>query len=240
MDPTEIVEIYATCSPFIVTVGGEPVVILEVKRNADCCYTTSLVGLKARTGEQVWIGPRMGSHFTSALAGDVVVTTAFDMSKHYSHPMELIALKFHWEGKALKSQTVWRTTGSLGGNRYRMTSPLATNGRVYSGFGPLRCFDLATGKVLWAVKDVDSGGWGLSSPVLADGKVFVVSDKGTLHVVKDEGAAGKLLLTQNVCGHIGATPALADGKLILRDYEHGVFCYELKPSSPAAPVVKTD
>ena len=73
----------------------------------------------------------------------------------------------------------------------------------------------------------------MSSPVWADGKVFVVGDKGTLYVIRDEGDAGKIVLTQKVCARGGATPAIADGKLIVRDYEHGLYCYELKPSSEA-------
>ena len=39
----------------------------------------------------------------------------------------------------------------------------------------------------------------------------------------------QLILTQKACGTAGSSPALADGKLIVRDGEC-LYCFELKPS----------
>ena len=80
----------------------------------------------------------------------------------------------------------------------------------------------------------------MTSPVWADGKIFWMEDKGDLFIVQDAGSSAKLLLTQKICGITGSTPAIAEGRLVVRDYDWGLHCYELRPTingknAPAPP-----
>src|SRR5439155_6604046 len=81
------------------------------------------------------------------------------------------------------------------------------------------CLEAATGKELWSER---LGGSVSSSPVLIDGKVYVVSEDGTVYVFA---AATKFeLLARNPLNELViATPAVADGRLYIRGEKH-LFC----------------
>jgi len=109
------------------------------------------------------------------------------------------------------------------------------NGKVYWRMGEtLWCVEAASGKVCWKQTGVmDQKHWPLTSTIFADGKCFHVDEVGTLRIFQDQGGKAQVLLTQKVCGDTGSSPAIADGKLIVRDYAAGLSCFELKPSAPA-------
>jgi outer membrane protein assembly factor BamB len=123
----------------------------------------------------------------------------------------------------------------------RVGSYLLHDGHVFADCGgTYRCIDLS-GKVLWQ-KSVE-GGYGTSSPVLADGKIF--------HIVNFKDA-GKIKLTMfsatttmpatfyevSVPAMHYTSPAICDGKLFIRLVD-GVACYDLtrEPANPVKPPV---
>jgi len=120
----------------------------------------------------------------------------------------------------------------------RGASQIMHNGHVfaYAG-GALRCLDL-TGKELWA----QAVGGEISSPVLADGKIFAVCGDDKL-VMTSATAAKPAKFNEARIPVLGCTsPAVADGKLFLR-LKTAVACYDLTkgpvdPSTlPPAPAV---
>jgi outer membrane protein assembly factor BamB len=105
------------------------------------------------------------------------------------------------------------------------SSPVGHEGRVYtvSSRGVVNCADAATGKPLW---DLRLEGDFAASPLVADGKVYAVSEDGTATVLRagpklevlGGGAVGEKLL---------ASPAAANGALYLRSDRH-LYCIGAK------------
>jgi outer membrane protein assembly factor BamB len=101
-----------------------------------------------------------------------------------------------------------------------MASPLLYDGRAYTSAGDfIACGDAKTGKVLY--KERVKGPFS-ASPVGGDGKVYCLSEAGTVYVVKagDEYE----LLSKNELGEEGlATPAISGGCLFLRS-DKALYC----------------
>jgi len=85
--------------------------------------------------------------------------------------------------------------------------------------GTMTCLEPVTGKVLWQERII---GPSFSSPVCVDGRIYCVSRKGEVVVVK---AAEKfeLLARNKLPEGSHATPAVADGRMYLRTY-HRLIC----------------
>jgi len=82
------------------------------------------------------------------------------------------------------------------------------------------CYDIATGKEVWARKHLKNAQV-YSSPVLIDGKVFAPIDD---EVFVYPATPTFKLLSQNKLGEgIIASPAVADGRLYIRGAKH-LFC----------------
>jgi outer membrane protein assembly factor BamB len=85
--------------------------------------------------------------------------------------------------------------------------------------GTISCRNIADGKILWSQKP---GGKFYGSPVIADGKLYVMTTDGSVVVLA---ASDKYeLLASNPLGEkTHATPAVSGGKLFLRTFTH-LFC----------------
>jgi len=80
--------------------------------------------------------------------------------------------------------------------------------------GVLAAYEVRTGKRVYQER-VAGGGSFSASPVAADGKIYLTSEDGDVHVVK-AGPTYELLVTNPVGQVIMATPAISNGTLILR------------------------
>jgi outer membrane protein assembly factor BamB len=80
----------------------------------------------------------------------------------------------------------------------------------------LVCYDAKTGEILWE-KEFDEGFY--SSPMIADDKLFIVDDDGTLTIARPSTSEYIELDSYNVLeGHDAWGPiALADGYMVIRD-----------------------
>src|SRR5205823_14418914 len=101
-------------------------------------------------------------------------------------------------------------------------SPLYYQGRVYavSSQGVVLCADAADGKVLW---DERVKGPIAASAVAADGKIYVVSEKGACTVLKAGGEKAAILGTNDLNDGIMATPAISNGCIYLRS-DKSLYC----------------
>jgi outer membrane protein assembly factor BamB len=112
------------------------------------------------------------------------------------------------------------------GGSYMPTS-VAYDGLVYilRDNGVLRCRDLPTGKLLYEER-VGSGDGGFTASLVAgDGKIYLTSETGEVHVVK-AGPAYELLATNEMDETCMATPAISEGLLLLRTRGHVVALAE--------------
>ncbi|MBI1178852.1 PQQ-binding-like beta-propeller repeat protein [bacterium] len=97
-------------------------------------------------------------------------------------------------------------------------TPIAYNGRLFlwGDGGIVTCADATTGKTKWQER---VGGNYFSSPVCVDGKIYGTSDSGDVVVI----AAGDefKVLARNDLGELTrATPAVANGRIVFRTWEH--------------------
>ncbi len=89
---------------------------------------------------------------------------------------------------------------------------------VHDG-GQISCRNVADGKVLWSEKP---GGKFYGSPVIADGKLYVISTDGTV-VILAASDKYELLATNPLGEKSHSTPAVSGGKIFLRTFTQ-LFC----------------
>jgi hypothetical protein len=92
----------------------------------------------------------------------------------------------------------------------------------------IMCCDLQTGKVAWASRINPTR---RTSPIVADGKLFIMTDEGARIAMLDV-RDGKLLGTAEIRAREWTSPAVANGRLFLHP-QRGVACYDLAvPGNP--------
>jgi len=96
-------------------------------------------------------------------------------------------------------------------------TPLAYREQVYSlgDGGLLQCYEAATGKRLYRSRAGTKSMMVSASPVAGDGKVYCLGEKGHM-VVLQGGPEYKLLAENDLDEDTLATPAIADGTLLIR------------------------
>lgn len=104
-------------------------------------------------------------------------------------------------------------------------SPVYHQGRVYalSGDGMLNCGDAATGKSLWSQRPETPDGekyW--ASPFIAEGRLYIVSQKGTATVLQ-LGDQPEVLAVNELRDTIMASPVASGGALFLRSDRY-LYC----------------
>ena len=87
---------------------------------------------------------------------------------------------------------------------------------IFNDKGVVSCADVATGEIHWR----ERLGRGFSgSPVIGDGKVYIIDDDGDVHVIAV--AKEYQLLASNPLGEPSrSTPAIAGGRLYFRTLSH--------------------
>jgi outer membrane protein assembly factor BamB len=202
----------------------------KVPRPAELCYTTptltrrggraellvqsprELTAYDPATGAKLWTfdGEQLAEIPSPVVAGDLVLVAA----------RGLVALRPNGSGSA---EVVW-TTPKLA---TATPTPLVDGGRVYTvnSSDILVCGDAATGKELWRLR---LKGPFTASPVLADGKLFLVNEAGVTTVVR-LGEKPEIVATNDLKEPTLATPAVAHGCLFLRSDTH-LFCVRRKAS----------
>lgn len=100
-------------------------------------------------------------------------------------------------------------------------SPVATSELMFmaTSYGVVLCYDAKTGEILWE-HEYDNGFY--SSPMLVDGKIYLIDMKGIMHIFKAE----REFVTIADCP-LGedcmTTAAFTDGKIYIRGNKH-LFC----------------
>jgi outer membrane protein assembly factor BamB len=96
----------------------------------------------------------------------------------------------------------------------QLPSPVVVEGLLYTvdSNGMLLCLDAATGRSVWSKK---MRGKFHSSPLYADGHIYVSSTRGITTVLK-AGREPEIVAENRLEGEIWATPALTGGAIIMR------------------------
>jgi outer membrane protein assembly factor BamB len=117
------------------------------------------------------------------------------------------------------TEFVWETDEYMS----EASSPVAYQDLLFlaTTYGVLVCYDARTGEKIWE-KEFNDGFY--SSPVIADGKVYIIDLGGVTHILKADRSG--TIIAQPELGEDGfALPVFADGVIYLRGLEH-LYCIE--------------
>ena len=175
-----------------------------------CNGRSNLSAVDLERGEIVWTAPG-GGDSTPAIVGDTLVVQT------QKPELGIVAYKLGATG----AEKLWNHSLDVLRNQ---SSPIIHADSVFLMDDDVHsCFDLATGAVRWQEKVPST----ISSPVVADGKLFVMTNNGnTVQILKAAGAARTELGKAIVRAAWVPSPAIADGKLIVR-LKDRVRCYDI-------------
>ncbi len=185
-------------SPALIEVDGK----IQIVTTADPYVS----GHDLETGAELWK--------VEAMMGEVGPSVAFDggfvyASQEYARTVAINPKsigEFVWEDDEYMSE---------------VASPVAYNGLLYlaTSFGVVVCYDGKTGEKQWE-KEFDNEIW--SSPLIADGKLYIMDKKGITHIMKADRSG--TVIAEPELGEPGfALPAFADGLVYLRGTKN-LYC----------------
>ncbi len=139
----------------------------------------------------------------------------------------LVALRPGGDGDVTRSAVAWTHDRSTD-----VPTPVSDGERLYvvTDRGIATAYDLDTGKVLWGPERLETGNHS-ASPVLADGRVYAVSEEGQTAVFA-AAPEFRVLARNALDGFTLGTPAIAGGRIYLRTSE---ALYAIGGGGTAAP-----
>lgn len=194
-------------TPVPVEVGGKTQLILAMP--------TRVNGYDPATGRLLWWceGLRHGGGdlaYSSILAaGDTVFMTG-----GFSGPA--MGIRLGGEGDVTATHRLWRTEKSP----QSIGTGVVVDGYVYrpnAGPGTIQCIEPATGKVRWEHR---AGGEQWASIVLVGGLAYSTAQNGTTVVFRPSPEKYDEVARNELDEHINATPAVVDGGLLFRTFDH--------------------
>jgi outer membrane protein assembly factor BamB len=186
-------------TPLVLHTGGHTDVVLQSPQE--------LTGYDPRTGRKRWQYKAGGlGTAPSPIAGNGLVLTAGGDFLALRPGTDEAAPKVVWQSAKLKTA---------------YSTPLFHRERIYAvnSAGVLNCADAVTGKGLWQQRLKGSFS---ASPVIGDGKLYLVNEEGETSVVQ-LGGEPKVLAVNALKDTILATPAIAGGAIFLRS-DQKLYC----------------
>ena len=176
-----------------------------------------LLSFQPKTGMKLWNADGVHRYVCPSVIGHKNVVYAIG-GGHTS-----LAVHTGGRGDVTNTHGVWRKT--KGSN---VSSPIYHDGHLYwardSG-GYVCCQDAATGKTVYQKRLEPRPGRIWSSPILADGKLYFVSQHNGTYVVAANPQFELLAhnIFQNDSSRTNASPAVSQGQLLLRT-DRNVYC----------------
>jgi outer membrane protein assembly factor BamB len=180
--------------------------------------------LAAADGKEVWAVPfkdRLNeSSTTPVAAGGLTVGSSVTAGSIAVKPAAGGAPETAW--KAPQLTCYFSTPVAVGPHLYLVTGVASLTNPTIA----LRCVETATGKVLWTKEKI--GKYHAALTRTADDKLLMLDDAGNLILLQPDPAGYKEVCRAKACGPTWAHPALADGKLYVRDEKNELICLKLK------------
>ena len=208
-------EIDSWATPLVVEHGGKAQVITGAQNRVRA--------YDAASGEMIWEAAGLTPNpIPSPVAADGMV---YLMSGFRGNNLKAVRLAEAKGDITGSPALVW----SLDRDTPYVPSPLLYDNVLYflkGNTGVLSAFDAKTGKPHYQVQRIDGVPNVFSSPVGADGKIFVVGQDGATAVLK-AGPTYEVIATNKLDDKFDASPALAGNELYLRGYRY-LYCVAAK------------
>lgn len=210
--PSEAAQSYST--PVVLKDGNQEILVVL---GAD-----HVTGHDAKSGGELWrvggLNPTGHQYFrsiASAVVDDGIVVAP------YARGATITAIKLGGRGDVTKSHVAWSIDG-LGAD---VPTPAAMGGRAFvcTDKGDLAAVDVHTGKKLWTGQVERNRNAYSSSPIVADGKLYITREDGKTFVLS-AGDEFKVLGENELAGEFTvATPVFADGRIYIRTLDN-LYC----------------
>ena len=171
----------------------------------------SATGHDLATGKELWrangLNPDQNPFYRIVASPVIFADVIYAPSKF----KPLLALRAGGRGDISTSHLLWSTP-----NGPDVPTPV-TDGKyfyVINDRGVMWCLDAKTGKEIYGPERIKSGIYS-SSPVLADGKIYVTNEDGITSVIK-AGPTFELMAENPLNDYCLSSPAISDGQIFIR------------------------
>jgi outer membrane protein assembly factor BamB len=178
------------------------------------CGNKEIASYNPADGSKNWFVSGPSEDFCSSpvyneKAGLVLVSSAWPQRT-------LVAVRPDGKGDVTATHVAWQKREGA----YYVPSPVCKDSYLLSTMttGKVHCIDAATGNILW----IESLGMQYSSPVVANGLVYMPNDEGVITVIKP-GPKFDYVSKNPIGEKMFASPAISSGKIYLRGFKH-LFC----------------
>ena len=181
----------------------------------------ALAGVDVVTGKPLWRVPfktdAKRHAATPVLYGNRVVVN--------SHTVGLVCVEIVPTGAGLEARTAW----ALKDQKINIATSVLSGQSLFSQGSnkDYICVDAATGELRWAKTGFGVGKKDYSSTIAVGNKLLVLSEDGQLVLLEANPGKYEELGRVQVCGNTWSFPALADGKLYVRDARE-LACIDLR------------
>ncbi len=199
-------------TPVVAEILGQPQVIFFTQEG--------LASVEPETGKLLW---RQSFPFkVSTAASPVVSGNMVYCSAGYG--VGAATYQISKTGDKWASKELWFSRGDKPIANHWST-PVQRNGFLYGMFsfkeysdGPVKCVDMATGKILW-----EKEGFGAGNMILSGDTLIALGDAGQLVLIDTNVREYTELARANMIdGKCWSTPVLSDGRIYLRSTKEGV------------------
>ena len=193
-------------TPVVATIHGQRQVIFFMK--------SGLVSVDVKNGNVLWKFPfhfSVSTAISPVVSGDIVYLSA-------GYGVGSAACRIEKQGGRFTATKLWFSPGNEPVVNHWST-PVCKDGYLYGMFGfkkfkkgPMKCVELATGKVMWS-----HPGFGQGNVILVGNRLVALAEDGNLVIVEATPDAYKeIARTKAFQDKCWSTPAFADGKIYVR------------------------
>lgn len=186
-----------------------------------------VTGHDPATGKELWrmdgLNPQNNPNYR--IVASPVVHSGLIYAPARERP--LLAIKSGGRGDITSSHRAWSTE-----NGPDVPTPVTEGTHFYivRDNGVMFCLDAKTGATIYGPQRLRSGTYS-SSPVLADGKLYISNEDGLTSVVK-AGPKFEILAENALDDYILSSPAISDGQIFIRT---AAYLWAIGPRRPRSP-----
>ena len=203
-------------TPVVATILGQRQVIYFMQ--------SGLVSVDATTGRELWKYPfrfNVSTAISPVVSGDIVYLSA-------GYEVGSGACRIEKQGNRFVANKLWFSPGDEPVVNHWST-PVCKDGYLYGMFGfkqfkkgPMKCVELATGKVMWK-----QPGFGQGNVILVGDRLVALAEDGNLVIVEATPDAYKeIARTRVFTDKCWTTPAFSDGRIFVRSISEGA-CFDV-------------